>query len=170
MRPISCPNRYSLLALMMFAAVGLSVVAMADPNEPAKVKTIRILPQPAEDHGGQPASSGKSTRVQLFIVQPKLPDEHRDASGRELSTTQGRGNASPNADTHVVPTLTVRPAPDERRNASGPDWSGPQGLVNGAYDPHRVRAMTVRPEPGATNTPDDHFVPATPVPAQAAPQ
>jgi hypothetical protein len=155
---------------MTFGTVGLSVVAMADPNEPAKVKTIRISPQPAEDHDGQPTSSAKSTGVRLLTVRPKRPDEHRDASGRELSTTQGRGNASPDADTHLVPTLTVRPAPDQHGNASGPDWSGPQGIVNGAYDPHRVRVMTVRPESGATNTPDYHFAPVTPVPSKSAPQ
>ena len=105
MWPISRPNRYSLLALVMFGAVGLSVVAMADPNAPAKVKTIRILPQPAEDHGAQPTSSAKSAGVRLLTV-----------------------------------------------------------------DPHRVRTMTVRPEPGLTNTPDYHFAPATPDPSQAAPQ
>jgi hypothetical protein len=107
---------------------------MADPMTPSKVKTIRILSQPAEDHSDQPPSPAKSTGVHLLTVRPKLPDEHRDASGRELSTTQGRGNASGNADVHAVPTIAVRP------------------------------------EPGVTSESNYNFVPATPVPSQAAPQ
>jgi hypothetical protein len=111
----------------MLEAFGLAAAAMADPMAPSKVKTIRIPSQPAEDHGDQPPSPAKSTGVERFIVRPNLPDEHRDASGRELSTTQGHGNASPNADTHVVRTMPVRPAPDEHHDASGRDWSGPRG-------------------------------------------
>lgn len=167
---ISRPKRRSLLALIMFAAVGLTSVAMADPNVPAKVKTIRISPRPTEDRGGQPTSPSKSSGVHLLTVRPKLPDENRDAAGRELSTTQGRSNASPNTDSHVVPTIPIRPAPAERRTASDPDWSGAQGIVSRSYDPHRIRTMTVRPEPGVINTPDNHFIPATPVSTQAPPQ
>jgi hypothetical protein len=167
---ISRPNRRSFLALILFGAVVLTAVAMADPMTPSKVKTIRILSQPAEDHSDQPPSPAKSTGVHLLTVRPKLPDEHRDASGRELSTTQGRGNASGNADVHAVPTIAVRPAPDAHGSASGSERLGPQGIVSGIYDPHRVRTMTVRPEPGVTSEPNYNFVPATPVPSQAAPQ
>ena len=51
---ISRPNRRSFLALILFGAVVLTAVAMADPMTPSKVKTIRILSQPAEDHSDQP--------------------------------------------------------------------------------------------------------------------
>ena len=166
----SHPNPRLLCAIIMFGTVGLTAGAIADPVTPSKVQTLRIAPQRADDHSGQPASPAKSNGLHVLTVRPRIPDEHRDASGRELSTTQGHGNASPDADTHVVRTMSVRSEPGEYRDTPGREWSSTQGIVNGASDPHRVRTMTIRPEPSVTSDPNFHFVPATPDPSQAAPR
>jgi hypothetical protein len=156
--------------MILSGTVGLAAGAMADPVTPTKVQTLRILPQPADDHDAQPAWSAKSNGLHVLTVRPRLPGEQRDASGRELSATQGQGNPSPDADTHVIRTMPVRPEPGGHHDAPGREWPGTQGVVNGASDPHRVRTMTIKPEPGVTSDPNSQFVPATPERSQAAPR
>ena len=163
-------NPHSLCAIILFGAVGLTAGAIADPVTPSKVQTLRISPPRADDHSGQPTPPAKSNGLHVLTVRPKLPDEHRDASGRELPATRGTGNVSPDADTHAINTMSVRSEPGERYDTPGREWSGTQGSVNGASDAHRVRTMTIRAEPGVTSAPNFHFVPATPDPSQAAPR
>jgi hypothetical protein len=166
----SRPKPYSLRAVIMFGAVGLTMGAMADPMTPTKVQTLRMLSQPDDDHGDAPALPAKSGRLHILTVRPKLPDEHSDASGRELSTAEGRGNASPDADTHVVRTTPVRPQPSEHHNAPIRERQDTQGIINGASDPRFVRTTPVRSEPSGTGEPYSHFVPATSAPTRSAPQ
>ena len=163
-------NPHSLYAIVLFGTVGLTAGAIADPVTPSKVQTLRISPQRADDHNGQPTPPAKSNGLHVLTVRPRLPDEHRDASGRELSATQGHGNVSPDADTHAVRTMSVRSEPGEHHDTPGREWSSTQGSVNGASDPRRVRTMTIRSEPSVTSAPNFHFVPTTPDPSQAAPR
>jgi hypothetical protein len=126
MRPMSRPNRQCLLALFIFEMVGLTAVAMADPVVPSKIRTIRVGPGSAEDHGHPSALSTKGLKFHTLTVRPRFPGENRDPSGRELSAAPPPGNAASDADFHAVPTMPIRPNP------------APTG------DPDRHRVHTIR--------------------------
>ena len=111
----SHPNRHWLLVLVLFEAFGLRSVATADPMVPAKVQTIPIRPQSAEDHGDPLASPSDASTVHspaIPTVRPRSAEDNRDASGRPLPAATDLGHAAPAADLHAVRTIIIRPDRD----------------------------------------------------------
>lgn len=168
MLPSHRAHRHSIVALTVLGTIGLAAVAMADPMEPSKIRTIRVTPQSADDLGDPSKAPAKSNRLHVLTVRPRLPDEQRDAAGHELSTIQQ--TSKPAADAHVVRTMPVRLEPQQPRNTFGREWSGTPGLINGASNAHHIRTLTIRSERTDICPGYNRFVPEAGEPTQSPPR
>ncbi|NEU97689.1 hypothetical protein [Bradyrhizobium uaiense] len=157
-----------VVALTVLGTIGLAAVATADPIEPSKIRTIRIAPQSADDRGDPSTTPPKYNRLHVLTVRPRLPDEHRDAAGREWPTTTTA--SEPAADAHAVRTTPVRPEHDATHDATGRAWSATPGLVSPASNPHQVRSLRIRSEQTDPNDRYRRFAPEALEPSQAVPQ
>jgi hypothetical protein len=143
-------GRHRLLAHIMLATVGLTAVATADPLVPTKVPTITIGPPSAEDHPDQLASPTDVPRdhsLTILTVRPRSPGDNRDASGRQLPSqdlSRDLGQTAPDADHHLVRTMTIRPNPD------APPAAAPRPLTITSFaNRHVIQTIRVPPQAGS---------------------
>jgi hypothetical protein len=140
MRLMSYSNHdrgFGLLALILATIVGQA--AVADPWTPSKVRTIPIQSEPA-DQGTRSTPHTEFSKVHNLTVRARLPDEDRDASGRELSAAPIAGDVASGIDVSGADVKAVRTVPVK-----------PESPI------------------GATD-PDHHHVQTMRIPAQSAPQ
>jgi hypothetical protein len=133
-------NLYRFLALAIFQVSGLTSAALADPLVSSKVQTITVRPTTTGEKADAPQ---KVHSLKVLTVRPRLPDENRDASGREIvPTTNEQVKTGRNNDLHSVSTIAIK-ADDHHAQPAASSAAPPALNLNQSPDRHVVQTIRV---------------------------